>query len=180
MTKSETTNNHKDAAPERLTASVVTVSDSKFRVWEEDRNRAMEEDTSGRTILDALEGAGHEILSYTIVPDIYDLIVEALEDLIEDTRPDIIITTGGTGISSRDTTVEALEPLLEKTLPGFGEYFRKLSFDEIGSSAILTRTLAGVAEGTVIVALPGSPNACRTGMGIILSEATHLVKHAKE
>lgn len=180
MTKSETTKKHMDESPEKLTASVVTVSDSKFELWGKDRDQAMKEDTSGKTILDALQEAGHEIVSYTIVPDIYDLIVEAIEDILEDTRPDIIITTGGTGISSRDTTVEALESILEKTLPGFGEYFRKLSFEEIGSAAILTRATAGVAEGSVIFALPGSPNACSTGMGIIIKEAPHLVKHAKE
>lgn len=167
---SETTDKHKGGAPASIKAAVITVSDSKSK----------EKDTSGRHISDALKKAGHEVVSYKIVPDDEGSIIETIDYIIETQSPDVIITTGGTGISSRDVTIEAVSGMLEKTMDGFGELFRRESFEKLGSAVILTRAVAGVSNGTVIFALPGSPDAVKTGVDIILKEAGHIVKHARE
>lgn len=169
---SETTDRHKGEAPASIKAAVITVSDSK--------SQQKENDTSGRYISDALKEAGHEVISYKIVPDDEGSIIETIDYIIETQSPDIVITTGGTGISSRDVTIEAVSGMLDKTLDGFGELFRSESFEKMGSATILTRAIAGVSNGTVIFTLPGSPDAVKTGMGIILKEAGHIVKHARE
>ncbi len=169
---SDTTAKHKEEAPGTVKAAVLTVSDSKS-------NNAGK-DTSGQYISDALKGAGHDVVSYKIVPDDEASIIEAIEHIIENQSPDAIITTGGTGISRRDVTIEAVSALLEKVLDGFGELFRKESSKRIGTAAVATRALAGVSNGTVIFSLPGSPDAVKTGMDIILKEIAHIVKHARE
>jgi molybdenum cofactor biosynthesis protein B len=169
---SKTTDRHKKDAPDSVKAAVVTVSDSK--------SEHKENDTSGRYVSDALKEAGHEVISYTIVPDDEGSVVEAVGYIIENQSPDVIITTGGTGISGRDVTIEAVSGMLDKVLDGFGEFFRRESFEKIGSAALLTRAVAGVSNGTVIFSLPGSQDAVKTGMGIILKEVGHIVKHARE
>lgn len=169
---SKTTDKHKRDAPNSIKATVVTVSDSK--------SEHKENDASGRYISDALKEAGHEVISYTIVPDDEGSIVEAIDYILENQSPDVIIIAGGTGISSRDVTIEAVSGMLDKVLDGFGEFFRRECFEKIGSAALLTRAVAGVSNGTVIFSLPGSPDAVKTGMGIILKEVGHIVKHARE
>ena len=169
---SETTVKHKEEAPGIVKVAVLTVSDSKS-------NNA-KKDTSGQYISDALKGAGHEVVSYKIVPDDEASIIEAIDYIIENQAPDAIITTGGTGISKRDVTIEAVSGMLEKVLDGFGELFRSKSAERIGAGAVATRALAGVSNGTVIFSLPGSPDAVKTGMDIILKEIAHIVKHARE
>jgi molybdenum cofactor biosynthesis protein B len=169
---SETTNRHKKEAPESIKAAVITVSDTK--------SQKKDTDTSGTYIKEALTGAGHEVISYKIVPDDEATIIETIDYIIEKQSPDAIITTGGTGISKRDVTIEAVSALLEKTLEGFGELFRSKSSKKIGSAALASRAIAGVSNGTVIFSLPGSPDAARTGMDIILKEIGHIVKHARE
>jgi molybdenum cofactor biosynthesis protein B len=169
---SETTKRHKSNAPSAIKVAVLTVSDSK--------SERKEEDASGSHIKDALDEAGHEVVSYKIVPDDEGAIIETIDYIIENQSPDAIITTGGTGISKRDVTIEAVSTLLTKTLDGFGELFRRKSSEGIGSAAVATRALAGVSNETVIFALPGSPDAVETGMGIILKEIGHIVKHARE
>ena len=169
---SETTNRHRREAPGAIKAAVITVSDTK--------SQKKEEDTSGSYISKALKEAGHEVVSYKIVPDDEGTIIEAIEYIIDNQSPDAIITTGGTGISKRDVTIEAVSGMLEKTLDGFGELFRRKSYERIGSAAVATRAIAGVSNGTVIFSLPGSPDAARTGMDIILREIGHIVKHARE
>jgi molybdenum cofactor biosynthesis protein B len=181
--KSHTTEKHKAGAPSQVTACVITVSDSKFEYhWggsdipDEDETG----DTSGKLITDRLEKAGHTVLFHTMVPDHPGLILEMVDHLIAKYEPDIIITTGGTGIASKDTTIEALESIFEKRMEGFGEYFRRRSINEVGPAAIISRATAGVFCGSLIFALPGSPNAVKTGMDIIVSEAGHMVGHARE
>ena len=169
---SETTKRHKSQAPSLIKVAILTVSDSK--------SKKTEEDTSGSHIKDALVGAGHEVVSYKIVPDDEETIIETIDYIIENQAPDAIITTGGTGISKRDVTIEAVSALLTKTLDGFGELFRRESSKRIGSAVVATRALAGVSNETVIFSLPGSPDAVETGMGIILKEIGHIVKHARE
>jgi molybdenum cofactor biosynthesis protein B len=171
---SETTAKHKEEAPGTVKAAVLTVSDSKSN------NAEKEKDTSGQYISDALKGAGHDVVSYKIVPDDEASIIEAIDYIIENRAPDAIITTGGTGISKRDVTIEAVSGMLEKVLEGFGELFRSKSGERIGTAVVASRALAGVSNGTVIFSLPGSPDAVRTGMDIILKEIAHIVKHARE
>jgi|Deesub1362B_J571_1020462.scaffolds.fasta_scaffold00174_21 molybdenum cofactor biosynthesis protein B len=139
---------HEDLAVERVGCYVVTVSDS----------RTPETDESGRLIVEALQQAGHEVKGYTVVPDEPGRIRSALEEALADPEVDAVILNGGTGISPRDATPEAVKPLLEKELPGFGEAFRRLSTEEIGPRALLSRATAGIARGKLIFALPGSPH----------------------
>jgi molybdenum cofactor biosynthesis protein B len=144
--------------------AVVTVSDT----------RVTEDDRSGAVILESARKAGHEIVNYRIVPDDVGLIASAIDEL--SAACEAILLNGGTGISKRDTTVEVVESLFEKELPGFGELFRMLSFQEIGPGAMLSRATAGVYRDTLIFCMPGSTNAVRLAMDrLIAPELNHLV-----
>lgn len=135
-----------------LSIAVLTVSDS----------RTEETDTSGALLVDALKEAGHHAAEKRIVPDdVYRVRATVAEWIAED-RFQAIITTGGTGVTGRDGTPEAVEPLLDKTIEGFGELFRMISYEQIGTSSLQSRCLAGVANNTFVFCLPGSRNACRT------------------
>jgi molybdenum cofactor biosynthesis protein B len=148
--------------------AVLTISDT----------RTEETDASGRAIVDLLRHAGHSVESKAIVRDEPDQVRTLVGASIG--RVDAVITTGGTGITSRDSTYEAIERLLEKRLDGFGELFRSLSYAEIGSAAMLTRATAGTAHGTAIFMLPGSENAVRLGMTkLILPELGHVVRELR-
>ncbi|WP_048148468.1 MogA/MoaB family molybdenum cofactor biosynthesis protein [Palaeococcus ferrophilus] len=164
---------HRKKAPKKFKFGVVTVSDTA--------SRGEKEDASGKFIIEAL--SGNELVHYSVVPDEKLAIIGAILDAFEK-GADVVITTGGTGITSRDVTIESLSPLFDKEIPGFGELFRKLSFDEVGSAAVLTRATAGVirsgGRALVVFCLPGSLNAVKTGIGIIKKEAYHLLKHARE
>ena len=144
--------------------AVVTVSDT----------RTTDDDRSGAVILDSARKAGHEIVDYRIVPDDVARIASTIDELTASCEA--ILLNGGTGISKRDTTVEVVESRFEKTLPGFGELFRMLSFQEIGPGAMLSRATAGVYRDTLIFAMPGSTNAVRLAMDrLIAPELNHLV-----
>lgn len=143
-----------------LDIAVLTVSDS----------RTEETDTSGKVLIDRLESAGHKLAEKKIVPDNIYQIRAALSAWIAADRVQAVITTGGTGVTGRDGTPEAVLPLLDKEIEGFGELFRSLSFQEIGTSTIQSRALSGVANGTYIFCLPGSSGACRTGWDQIIKE----------
>jgi molybdenum cofactor biosynthesis protein B len=146
---------------------VLTVSDI----------RTPETDTSGRAIREMLEGAGHVVTGHAIVRDEPQQVTALVATSLEDDRTQVVITTGGTGITSRDGTYEAIDRLLEKRLDGFGELFRMLSFEEIGSAAMMSRATAGTAKGKAIFVLPGSQNAVRLAMTrLILPEVTHVVQ----
>lgn len=138
--------------------AVLTISDTRTR----------ETDTSGRVLVEGLVGAGHEIASHEILRDDVDLIRAALAQAIADPKIDVVITTGGTGVTARDVTPEALAPLITKPIPGFGELFRWLSFREIGSSTIQSRAEAALCESTYVFLLPGSPGAVRLAFDEIL------------
>lgn len=143
-----------------LTAAVLTVSDT----------RTLENDTSGAFLEEALRAAGHEVVDRQIViDDIYQLRA-VLSRWIADPGVEVILTTGGTGFSGRDSTPEAVAPLFDKVIEGFGEVFRALSHNEIGSSTIQSRALAGMANGTVIFCMPGSTGACRTAWEGVLRD----------
>jgi molybdenum cofactor biosynthesis protein B len=162
---------HKSRAPRAVTCYVVTVSDT----------RTPDTDTSGRAIADLLTAAGHIVDGRTIVNDDAALVRSTIHRLLAAQQVQVIVTTGGTGITSRDSTIEAIEALLEKRLEGFGELFRMLSYQEIGAAAMLSRALAGLAARHVVIALPGSENAVRLAMEkLVLPELGHLVEQASK
>lgn len=178
---SKTTKKHKSEAPRSVRCAVLTMSDSKFDyLWSKNKSLEETEDVSGRYIINAIKKTGNEVVFYTIVPDHRGVIAAMVDHIISTYAPDAIVTTGGTGVTSRDVTVEAVRELFEKELEGFGELFRRASFEKLGSAALLSRAVAGVYRGTLIFSLPGSPDAVETGMGIILEEVAHLVKHVRE
>lgn len=143
-----------------LKVAVLTVSDT----------RTQETDTSGAFLEEALRDAGHHIADRQIViDDVYQLRA-IVSQWIADPEVEVILTTGGTGFSGRDSTPEALAPLFDKTIDGFGEVFRALSLTEIGSSTVQSRALAGLANGTVIFCMPGSTGACRTAWDGVLRD----------
>jgi molybdenum cofactor biosynthesis protein B len=148
-----------------LGVGVVTVSTS----------RSLDDDPAGDAIGAAFEAEGHEVAVRELVGDDFDTVQGTVDALVSRDDTDVVVTTGGTGITPDDVTVEAVEPLFEKRLPGFGELFRSLSYDEIGTRVVGTRATAGVADGTPIFVLPGSENAARLGSeDIIVPEAGHL------
>jgi molybdenum cofactor biosynthesis protein B len=141
-----------------LNIAVLTVSDT----------RNEETDTSGRSLVDNLQSAGHHLVEKQIViDDKYD-IRAILSRWIADKNVQVVLVTGGTGFTGRDTTPEAVAPLFDKTIEGFGELFRQVSFNEIGTSTIQSRALAGMANKTLIFCMPGSTNACRTAWDHII------------
>ena len=148
-----------DAPPRSLAIAVLTVSDT----------RTPSDDRSGDLLVERLEGAGHRLAARAIEPDDRYLLRARVSAWIADSAIDVVLTTGGTGFTGRDTTPEALEPLFDKRIDGFGELFRQLSFDEIGTSTIQSRATAGLANSTLVFCLPGSTGACRTGWDSILA-----------
>ncbi len=141
-----------------LNVAVLTVSDTRTRA----------NDTSGDLIQERLTGAGHKVAARVILPDDVEKLRAQLRAWVADKSVDAVISTGGTGLTRRDVTPEAVAPLITKSIPGFGELFRWLSYEEIGTSTIESRALAGVADDTFIFCLPGSTGACRTGMDKII------------
>lgn len=142
-----------------LNICVLTISDT----------RSLQEDTSGAYLAKALEEDGHRLKQRQIVPDNIYKIREIVSCWIADETVDVVIATGGTGLTGRDSTPEALQPLFDKEIIGFGEAFRWLSWEDVGASTIQSRTTAGLANGTFIFALPGSRGACRLGWEKLLS-----------
>jgi molybdenum cofactor biosynthesis protein B len=137
--------------------------------------RSLDDDPAGDTVADAFEADGHEVVVRELISDDYDGIQSTVNNLVGRDDVDCVVTTGGTGVTPDDVTVEAARPLMEKTLPGFGELFRRLSAEEIGTKAIATRADAGIADGVPVFCLPGSENAARLGAEqIIVPEAGHL------
>ena len=161
---------HKAQAPASVVCSVLTVSDS----------RTADTDTSGRAIRQMLEEAGHPIASHAIVKDEPAQVTSHVRAQLADPRTQVIITTGGTGVTSRDGTFEAIDGMLEKRLVGFGELFRMLSFEEIGAAAMLSRATAGTVSRMAIFVLPGSEHAVRLAMTrLILPELAHLAQQLR-
>jgi molybdenum cofactor biosynthesis protein B len=158
---------HRHHAPRRVRCAVITVSDTRTEATDE----------GGRTVREELERAGHEVARRAIVPDEPGAIRAALDAaLASDAGIDAVILTGGTGIAPRDVTYEVVSAVIEKRLDGFGELFRRLSFDEVGPAAMLSRAVAGVARGRVVAALPGSPAACKLAVERLLApELGHMV-----
>ena len=162
------THEHKKHAPRKVSLGIITVSTT----------RALVDDASGNWINKQAQNEGHTVVFHQVVTDDQDKIAATLQNLILTEQPQVIILTGGTGITQKDVTIEAVSPLFTKTLTGFGPLFAKLSFDEIGSAAFLSRATAGVIEESVVFCLPGSLNACKLACReLIFPEMGHLVKH---
>lgn len=173
---STTSKDHKRNAPEKLTFSVFICSTSRYY-----KKKAQISDISGNYLEDSLKKAGHEVIKKEIIADEKSLIINALKESIRSPNIDAIIFSGGTGINSSDITIETISPHLEKSLPGFGEIFRQLSYKEIGSAAVLSRALAGIIANKIIYCIPGSPNAAKIAVErLILMETAHIVKHIRE
>ncbi|MDX9788621.1 MAG: MogA/MoaB family molybdenum cofactor biosynthesis protein [Desulfobacterales bacterium] len=165
------TKQHKHTAPDRVSVGIITVSTS----------RTPAEDKSGQWLRKQAGKEGHTVVHATVIPDDMALIRDTLLALIRDFSPDIILVTGGTGISAKDVTIEAVTPLFTKELTAFGVLFAQLSYEEIDSAAILSRATAGVIYHSVVFCLPGSLKACKLACNaLIFPEAGHLVRHIRE
>jgi molybdopterin adenylyltransferase len=166
------TEQHKKEAPKSVSCKVITVSDT----------RTPDTDKSGKLMMDLLKEAGHVVLSYEIVKDEREAIRESILRGCEQANIDVVLTNGGTGIAKRDVTIETVKEIIEKEIVGFGELFRMLSYTEdIGSAAILSRAIAGVANDTAIFSTPGSSGAVRLAMTkLILPELGHVVREIRK
>lgn len=159
---------HRKDAPTSVRCFVLTISDT----------RSEDSDSSGDAIATLLTSDGHDLAGRALVKDNPDAVRQVLSANVDSV--DVVITTGGTGITSRDSTYEAIAALLDKRLEGFGELFRMLSFDEIGPAAMLTRACAGTIRRTAVFSLPGSEHAVRLGMTrLILPEIGHVVRELR-
>jgi molybdenum cofactor biosynthesis protein B len=162
---------HRAHAPAALRCAVVTVSDS----------RTLETDTGGQTVIDLLAGSGHTVVQREIIPDEPKRMRALLTELVARSDVDAVLLTGGTGISRRDQTFETVSQMLTKPLPGYGELFRHLSYQEIGSAAMLSRAVGGLIGAAVVLTMPGSPAGVRLAMEkIVLPELGHLVREARK
>jgi len=158
---------HRATAPRSVGCWVLTISDTK----------TPETDTSGARIRKLLLDAGHEVVGSTIVRDEPKDVQRVIREACATDAVRAVIATGGTGITSRDSTYEAIEALLDKRLPGFGELFRMLSYEEVGAAAMLSRAQLGIHARRIIVSLPGSPNACRLALEkLLIPELPHLIR----
>lgn len=166
--KSETTAKHQEEASNEISCGLITLSDSR---------KSEKLDLSGKYIAEEIE-AKYTLKSRKLIPDEKEDLINAIEDMIGE-KIDVILTNGGTGLASRDITVETVESLFEKKIDGFGELFRAKSFEEIGSAALLSRATAGVYKKTIIFSMPGSPNAVKTALSLIIEELPHFVHHIK-
>ncbi|MFH1662951.1 MAG: MogA/MoaB family molybdenum cofactor biosynthesis protein [Chloroflexota bacterium] len=161
---------HKHQSPKNISCSVIIVSDS----------RTEQNDESGKYIMQVLKDNNHEVLSYSLLKNDADAIKKRVNELLNENGLEVIIISGGTGISHRDVTVETISPVLDKIMDGFGELFRFFTHQQIGTGSIMSRAIAGVARGKVIICLPGSLGAVNLAMEkIILPEIGHMVREAK-
>ncbi len=179
MRRQRSQTHHKAPVNKRYEVGVISISTSRFAKYGSVKAPEEAEDISGRVIIDLLKSAGHNLQSYALISDEAESIIARLRALLSNT--DVIITTGGTGLAPRDVTIEAVQQMLQKEIPGFGELFRSISYEKIGSSAMLTRATSGIIGNTAIFCLPGSPNAVTLAMeALILPELGHILLHASE
>ncbi|WP_295721556.1 molybdenum cofactor biosynthesis protein B [uncultured Methanobrevibacter sp.] len=172
--KSETMDLHKKHTPPDIKCGIITLSDSRSNSKEGENL-----DTSGKYIINLLKEKNCKIVQYNIIPDKKEELISTIKEMNEKTC-DVIFTNGGTGLESKDITIETVKTLYEKEINGFGEIFRAKSYEELGSGALLSRASAGVYNKTIIFSMPGSPNAVKTAMSIIIDEIGHLVKHTQK
>jgi molybdenum cofactor biosynthesis protein B len=174
---SESMKKHKAEAPKKLKFVIFTVSTSRYQQLGKGETV---NDVSGDLAESLVKNEGHSITFRKTISDNKTMIEQAMKDTLN-SDVDAVVFCGGTGIAPSDVTIETVSPFLEKALPGFGEIFRRLSFDQIGSGAVLSRAVAGVAKGKAFFCVPGSPDAVRLCFEkLILAGAGHVVKHARE
>lgn len=166
--KSETAKLHQKESSADITCGLITLSDSR---------KSEKLDLSGKHIASEIESR-YTLKSRSLIPDEPEDLINEIEKMISDDI-DVILTNGGTGLAGRDITVETVESLFEKRIDGFGELFRAKSYEEIGSAALLSRATAGVYKKTIIFSMPGSPNAVKTALSLIIDELPHFVHHVK-
>ena len=178
--KESTPEIHKKNIKKSFSFALITISTSRYEKYGASASPEEAEDLSGKAIKELLEAADHKISFYRLVSDTKNSVTEAVFAAL-DSSADIIVTSGGTGLSPKDLTIESITPLFEKEISGFGELFRYKSLEEIGTSVILTRAIAGVIKGKAVFCLPGSPNAVKLALSeIIIPEAGHIVRHVRE
>ena len=166
---SETSKMHQEQSSTDITCGLITLSDSR---------KSEKLDLSGKYIAEEIESR-YTLKSRKLIPDEKEDLINAIDDMVSEDI-DVIMTNGGTGLDERDITVETVESLFEKKIDGFGELFRAKSFEEIGSAALLSRATAGIYKKTIIFSMPGSPNAVKTALGLIIDELPHFVHHVKK
>ena len=160
---------HKELSPKAITCVVLIISDS----------RTEKTDESGKYLVEKMESNGHTVVDYALLKNDADAIKNKVKEYLAREELQVIITSGGTGVSMRDVTVETVTPMLDKMLDGFGELFRTLSYMEIGTASIMSRAIAGVTGGKIIISIPGSLAAVKLAVEkIILSEIGHMVREA--
>jgi molybdenum cofactor biosynthesis protein B len=169
---------HKENAQSSYKCAILTISTSRYEKYGKTDRPERAEDASGKLIWGMVQVQGSRVVHYELIPDNLEMIRKTLKKCLY-SEADVIISSGGTGLSPTDITIEAVTPYIEKDMPGFGELFRHKSTEQIGNAAILTRATAGVARGKVIFCLPGSPNAVKLALELMLPEMGHIIKHAK-
>jgi molybdopterin adenylyltransferase len=175
---SESAKTHKAHAPLKLNFAVFICSTSRYLALQKGEKTS---DVSGDTIELLLKNAGHIVLFKRVLSDDKVMIEHAVKSVLDNAGVDAAIFCGGTGVTHSDVTIETVSSFFEKTLPGFGEIFRRLSYDKVGSPAVMSRAVAGVANGKAFFCIPGSPDAVRVSVELLISpEASHIVKHARE
>ena len=167
--KSKTAEKHKMEASNDINCSIITLSDSRT---------SDKRDLTGNYLSQEIEKK-YTLKSKKLIPDDKNKLISTIENMILE-NIDVIITNGGTGLDTRDITVETVESLFEKKIDGFGEIFRLKSYEEIGTPAILSRATAGIYKKTIIFSMPGSPNAAKTALNLIIDELPHFVHHVKK
>jgi len=162
---------HKAGSPKKVSIGIVTVSST----------RSLKDDKSGQWMSKRAKKEGHDVVVHRIVPDDAEAIAETIHNIINNGDAQVVLLTGGTGISSKDVTIEAVRPLLTKELTAFGPLFAQLSFEQIDSAALLSRATAGLIGETILFCIPGSLKACKLACkALIFPELGHLVKHVQE
>ena len=167
--KSESSKQHQKESSKDISCGVITLSDSR---------KSKKADLSGQYMVEEIESR-YTLKSRILIPDEKDELLNTIENMVSEDI-DVILTTGGTGLDSRDITVETVEALFEKRLDGFGELFRAKSYEEIGAAALLSRATAGIYKKSIIFSMPGSPNAVKTALKLIIDELPHFVHHVKK
>jgi len=176
---SQTSKQHKTKAQKTLNYAVYICSTSRYKQVEAGEKEVR--DIGGDTLVEMLKTAKQNLLFKKIIADDETQIQDAVMYIMGLPEVDVAIFSGGTGITPTDITIETVTPFFEKTLPGFGEFFRRISYDKVGSAAVLSRATAGVVKGKAVFCIPGSPDAVKTSVEmLILAEAPHIVKHARE
>jgi molybdenum cofactor biosynthesis protein B len=161
---------HKHEAPKTVTIAILTLSTT----------RSITDDAGGQWIKDMASGIGHQVVYHRVVPDDAATITMTVREITENLEPQVLLMTGGTGITPQDVTIEAVSPMFTKVLSAFGPLFAQLSMQEVGSAAIMSRATAGLIGSTVVFCMPGSLNACKLACTrLIFPELGHLAKHVK-